>query len=90
MTLKLSNLFRHIFVGVAGHSAATRGRFGLKSRMGLVSVTLASLALTACDDSGHSGDGSGGSNGSAAGSSGGGTTMTYSIGGTVSGNAAQA
>jgi len=82
--LKLIKLFRHVFAG-AGHSAATRGRFGLKSRMGLVSVTLASLALTACDDSGHSGGGGGSSNGAAGGSSGGGTTMTYSIGGTVSG-----
>ncbi|HEY6924206.1 MAG TPA: beta-propeller fold lactonase family protein [Steroidobacteraceae bacterium] len=85
MKLKLVNLFRHVFVGVAGRSATTRGRFGLKSRVGMVSVILASLALTACDDSGHSAAGGGSSNGSIGDSSGGGTTTTYSIGGTVSG-----
>jgi len=79
--LKL-NVFRHAFVSVAGNSAATRGRFGLKSPLAFCGVALASLVLTACGGGGGGGGGGGSTGG---GGGGGGTTPTYSVGGTVSG-----
>jgi len=73
-------VFRQAFGSVAGHFAATRGNFGLKSRMTLGGVMLASLALTACGGSGN-----GGYNNPPPGGGSGGTPTTYSIGGSVSG-----
>ena len=83
MNTKVINVFRHAFVSVAGNCAGPRGSFGLKSRIALGSVMLASLALSACGGGG--GGGGGGGTNTPPGGGSGGTPTTYSIGGTVSG-----